>query len=225
MKFAILINGHVRHSLEHNNLLKIIEEIRKKGNCDLYGVISNKKEHSTKTWYNTDEQLKNETITYDLINNFIKFEKLHIYEEIKYNDNEINNLWGKSPVSYIAIKNFYTNLQKCINMIENNYDIFFKLRFDYYKFNYANYTDHIIDVIRNTDFNNYNKLTAVKVKNARGEDSFFFSNQKDFIKVIYYINNNFDYLNTYAKNAHFYFMPEDLIKYSCATQQILFEDK
>jgi hypothetical protein len=105
-------------------------------------------------------------------------------------------------------------------MLDREYDFVFRLRFDYHKFDYANYTNDIIKVIKN--FNNFNNkiFYSVKVKNARGEDSFFFSSKENFNKIIKYILDNFKEIENFGKNVNYYFMPEDLIKYSCEKQQI-----
>ena len=222
MKFAILLTGHIRHSLQHKNLLYVINEINSKAQSDLYGYTSDKKEHSTNTWYQTDTHLQQQQVDIKELNNFLYFKKLQTYSEPIYSENIKNVLWGKSPLSYVGVKNVYENLQKCFYMIEDEYDVIFRLRFDYYKFDYANYTQNILQIIKNTNFNNINGVTAVKIGNTRGEDSFFFSDQTSFKKMINYIINNFDNIEEYAKNVNYYFMPEDLLSYSCYKQKIIY---
>jgi hypothetical protein len=221
MKIAILITGHVRNSLEFDNLNRVINEINKIGQCDIFGYTSNKKDHSTKTWYETNKQYQNEVIDYDRLNKFLNFKNLFIYEEPSYDIDTINLLWGKSPLSYVGVKQLYLNIHNCLQMVTNEHDYVFRLRFDYNKFDYANYTNNIINILKNTDVTNDN-VTAIKIGSSRGEDSFFFSKKHNFIKVIQYIIDNFYQIEKYAKNVNENFIPEDMIRYSCMKQNINF---
>jgi len=221
MKFAILLTGHVRNSLSYKNLNKIIEAISKKGQVDVYGYTSERKEHLTKTWYKTDINLQNEFNTYKQLNDFINFKKLVLYKEEPPSEETKNILWAKSPLSYIGVKSLYENTYNCLNLVESDYDLVFRLRFDYYKFDNVNYTNDIISMLNNINFD-YNSFTCIKVSNFRGEDSFYYSNKQNFTYVINYIVNNFIEIEKYANSVNYYFMPEDIIKYSCVKQNINF---
>jgi hypothetical protein len=220
MKFAILLTGHIRNSLEYDNLFRIIKEIKKKGECDIYGFIPNKKEHSTLTWYKQDTNLQKEYVNYEQLNDMLKFKKLVIYEEQEYTEDTKKILWAKSPLSFVGVKSLYNNIFNCLNLIENNeYDLIFRLRFDYYKFDYAKYTDSIVYFIQTMVFNK-NSITCIKVKGQRGEDSFIVSDKERFFKAFTYIIYNFNEIENYAKFVNYYFMPEDIIKYACIKQNI-----
>jgi hypothetical protein len=221
MKFAILLTGHVRHSLNYQNLNKIIEEISKRGIVDIYGYTSDRKEHLTKTWYKTDISLQNQFINYDQLKDFLKFKKLVIYKDQPPSENIKDILWGKSPIAYIGVKSLYTNIYNCLNLLESDYDLIFRLRFDYYKFDNLNYTNSIISLLSKTNID-YNSFTCVKVPNLRGEDSFYFSNKQNFTSVTNYVINNFEQIEKHARSMSFYFMPEDIIKYACIQQNINF---
>lgn len=227
MKIAILLTGHVRDSLKHDHLHKIIAEINKIGQCDIYGCTSNKKDHSTKTWYKIDEQSQNELVDIEKLNKFLNFKNLVVYEEPVYDKNLVDILWAKAPLSYVAARQLYSSIRSCLIMLEGEYDYIFRLRFDYYKFNsptksnWGDYTNRIISFISSVSLNK-NAITAIKVPNARGEDSFFFSDKESFIKVIEYILHNFDEIEKYAKNLDWFFRPEDLLAHSCAKQNINF---
>ena len=219
MRIAILITGHVRNSLEYNDLTNVINKIQKLGECDIYSITSNKKDHSTKTWYHIDESLQNQNIDYYRLLKTINFKKIQIYEEKQYPQLIKDKLWGRSPLSYVGVESIYKNIKNCLNLLETEYDYIFRLRYDYYKFDNGKYTEKIIHFIQNFDFK-YNNVTSLKVGNYRGEDSFFVSDSKNFIKIIDFIVNNFAILEEYARKAEYYFMPEDLIKYSCNKQNI-----
>lgn len=221
MKFAILLTGHVRHSLNYKNLNKILEEISKKGSVDVYGYTSERKEHFTKTWYKTDVNLQNEFINYDELNNFLNFKKLVIYKDQLPPENLKNVLWGKSPLAYIGVKSLYTNIHNCLNLLESDYDLIFRMRFDYYKFDNLNYTNNIINLLSKTNID-YNSFTCMNIPKFRGEDSFFYSNKKNFTNVINYIIDNFEQIEKHASNASYYFMPEDIINYTCMQKDINF---
>ena len=70
MKIAILLCGHIRNSLQHNNIQNIINEISKKNQCHIYGYIPENKEHSTKTWYETDKNLQKQLNTREELESF-----------------------------------------------------------------------------------------------------------------------------------------------------------
>jgi len=221
MKSAILLTGHVRNSLNYENLNKIIEEISNKGSVDIYGYTSERKEHLTKTWYKTDEKLQNEFIDYNQLNNFLKFKKLFLYKEEIPPQNLQNILWGKSPLAYIGVESLYKNIYNCLNLVESDYDIIFRLRFDYYKFDNLQYTDAIINLLRKTSID-YNSFTCINIPNFRGEDSFYYSNKQNFTNVINYIVHNFQQIEKYANSMSYYFMPEDIIKHACTQLNINF---
>jgi hypothetical protein len=222
MKFAVLLSGHVRDSLKHDNVKKIIKAIEKKGECDVYCWTFYNKDHSTKTWYQQDRQLQNEKINLYDLKNFLNFKKIKISKEKKYTKQEINNLWGKSPVSFVGVKSMYNGIFECLNLLEQKYDYVFRMRFDYHKFNYANYTRDILDLLSKIDFFD-NSVNSVKVKNSRGEDCFFYSSQKNFTKILEYIIINFDKIESEIKKLNYYFMPEDLLLYSCKKQNIIYK--
>jgi hypothetical protein len=150
----------------------------------------------------------------------IPFKKLIIHKEQEYTEETKKILWGKSPLSFVGVKSLYTNIYECLKLIEfNEYDLVFRMRFDYYKFDYARYTDSIIHLIRTTIFNK-NIITCIKVKGYRGEDSFMVCNKQNLARSISYIINNFNEIEDYAKSVNFYFMPEDIIKYACMKENI-----
>ena len=49
---------------------------------------------------------------------------------------------------------------------------------------------------------------------------FFFSNKENFKNIIYSINNNFKENEIYAQNYNYYFMPEDLLIFTCQNENI-----
>lgn len=219
MKIAILITGHVRESLKYDNLVKIINEIKKKGECDIFCYTSNKKEHSTKTWYELNKNMQNEYVEYDELKEKINFKKIEIYQEKEYSEIERNILWGKSPISFVGVKSLFLNINKCLELVEEKYDYIFRLRFDYYKFDYAKYTDDIIQTIINLNLFD-DTFWAVRVKDSRGEDSFFCSKFNNFTRVIKFIVDNFEDIEKNIKQLNYYFMPEDLINFACLKQDI-----
>jgi hypothetical protein len=219
MNIAILLCGHVRFAMNNDKLKKMIDAISKKGNCDIYGYIPENKEHSTITWYQTSKQLQQQTVTLEELKAFLNFKKVYLYKEIFFSQQEKEKKWGKSPISYVGIRSIYTSINSCLELLEKKYDIIIRMRPDYYKFDYANYTEDIINTFSTFKYDG-DSLVCLKVRQERGEDSFFFSNQQNFTNVVKYIINNFEDIEQYAKTMNYYFMPEDIIGYACKKQKI-----
>jgi len=209
-KIAILITGYVRDFLNNKKyIIDILNYLNQVGECDIYGYLPNKKEHSTKTKYkneynNTQDE---DDFTIYKIKNFINFKKIIIYNDKLYIDNK---LWGNSQVSYYGVKNMWNDILQCFNMINDlkKYDYIFRLRLDIYKFN--DYSNKIISILSNLDLKKINSLSTIAVnkKTLGGCDVFIFSKPSIFKKFINEINENFDY---YEKKSN-YSKPEYLIE-------------
>jgi len=221
-RIALLITGNVRESLIHNNILNIIDNLKKNFILDIFCLPNLKYEHKSITWHN--KLYKNlDTLNVEISHihpNYINCKKIVIDEEQTFEN--INKLWGKSPCSYEAVYYMWKNIKKCYDLLNEDYDIIIRTRFDLYKFDYCNYTDKILDVLNDFnsnkfDFNNFN---MIKINGERGEDLFFFSNKENFKNIIYSINNNFKENEIYAQNYNYYFMPEDLLIFTCQNENI-----
>jgi hypothetical protein len=118
----------------------------------------------------------------------------------------------------------WKNIKNCYDLLNEDYDIIIRTRFDLYKFDYCNYTDKILNIINllNTKEININNFNMININGERGEDLFFFSNKENFQKIIYNINNNFTDYENYAQICNYYFMPEDLLVKACHNENILY---
>jgi hypothetical protein len=226
MRFAVLITGHIRDGLKYKYIKNIINILQEKGECDIYGYIPENLEHNTKTWHPIDQQMINKKINLNELYNYINFKKIMIYQEKDYNENEKKILWGKSPLSYIGVQSMWNAIYNCLKMIDcnNNYDYIFRMRFDYYKFDYASYSQNICDILKNYNYDiSDDKIVSIKVKHERGEDMCFFGKSIIFKRNIEYIFENFEQIEKQTKNLPYdKFMPEYIIHYSCIKNNVLF---
>lgn len=217
MRVAVLIVGHIRNSLETDDLKNFLNMLRQHFNvCDIYMHTFDTYEALTKNPLHNayDANLQNKTVKYNLIRDYINPTALCI--EHQNIEMLTGNLEGKFRFGtpFIAMKYLYYSLLKAYTMSEESgieYDIVMRIRPDIYKFPYLTNMNNLNATLKTIKYfkNKKNYVTGLlHFPGSPLSDNFYFMNHKDGKKFFHAMFNDYDEMCKFYKTL---FVPEKIM--------------